>query len=327
MDVAIIGSGKWGLNHVKTMYNILEKYYSDNYSLTVCDVNEQNINNVKSVSRKIIFTTDLKSILNNSKIKIAIISTPAETHYEVTKALLESGKNVLTEKPLTFISKETEDLIRIAEVRKLKLMTGHVLLFHPAVKKMKELIDTNILGKIHYIYSNRLNLGTIRKQENILYSFAPHDVSIMQYLLGSYPVHISASGGSFLQKGIEDSTITILKYPNNVHCHIFVSWLHPFKEQRFVVVGDKGMLVFEDSAKTEKLKFYTKGFNVINGELEKFDSSYEVVEFDNSPALENEQLHFIDAVLNNKTPLADGHHALEVLRILESAQEYLKNIY
>ncbi|HEY5534080.1 MAG TPA: Gfo/Idh/MocA family oxidoreductase [Ignavibacteria bacterium] len=327
MDAAIIGSGKWGLNHVKTMYNILEKYYKNNYSLTVCDVNDQNEKTVKTISQKIIFTTDLNTILENNKINIAIVSTPAETHYAVTKTLLESGKNVLTEKPLTFISKETEDLIQIAEERNLKLMTGHVLLFHPAVKKMKELIDINVLGKIHYIYSNRLNLGTVRKQENILYSFAPHDVSIIQFLLGTYPVHISASGGSYLQKGIEDTTITILKYPDNIHCHIFVSWLHPFKEQRFVVVGDQGMLVFEDSAKTEKLKYYSKGFNVIDGELEKFDSSYEVVEFENSPALENEQLHFIDAVLNNKIPLADGHHALEVLRILESAQEYLKNIY
>ena len=327
MNVAIIGSGKWGMNHVKTMSNILEKYYKDNYSLTVCDADERNEKSVKSVSGKIIFTTDFNTILKNNKINIAVVSTPAETHYNITKALLESGKNVLTEKPLTFISKETEDLIRIAEERKLKLMTGHVLLFHPAVRKMKELVKNNILGKIHYIYSNRLNLGMVRKQENILYSFAPHDVSIIQYLLGSYPIHISASGGSFLQKGIEDSTITILKYPDNVHCHIFVSWLHPFKEQRFVVIGDKGMLVFEDSLKTEKLKFFKKGFNIVDGELEKFDSSYEVVEFENSPALENEQLHFIDSVLNDKVPLADGHHALEVLKILESAQQYLKNIY
>ncbi len=327
MDFAVIGAGKWGLNHVKTSFKILEKYYNGNYNLIVCDVNEKNEKNIKSISQNIKFTTDFNDIINNKSLKLAIVSTPAETHYTVTKDLLESGKNVLTEKPMTFISAETEDLIRIAEEKNLKLMTGHVLLFHPAVKKMKELISKNVLGKIHYIYSNRLNLGMVRQQENILYSFAPHDVSIIQYLLGSYPINVSASGGSFLQKGIEDSTITILKYPENVHCHIFVSWLHPFKEQRFVVIGDKGMLVFEDSLITEKLKFFKKGFNMIDGELEKFDSKYEVIDFEDISPLEAEQLHFIDSVLNNKTPLTDGKHALEVLQILEKAQEYLKNIY
>jgi UDP-2-acetamido-3-amino-2,3-dideoxy-glucuronate N-acetyltransferase len=327
MNLAVVGAGKWGLNHVKTSFKILEKYYKDNYNLIVCDVNENNEKTIKSISPNIKFTSDFNEIINNKNLALVIVSTPAETHYSVTKALLESGKNVLTEKPLTFVSAETEDLIRIAEEKNLKLMTGHVLLFHPAVKKMKELIGNNILGKIHYIYSNRLNLGMVRQQENILYSFAPHDVSIIQYLLGSYPINVSASGGSFLQKGIEDSTITILKYPDNVHCHIFVSWLHPFKEQRFVVVGDKGMLVFEDSLKTEKLKYFKKGFNMIDGELEKFDSNYEVIHFEDLPPLEVEQLHFIDSVLKNKTPLTDGKHALEVLQILEKAQEYLKNIY
>jgi UDP-2-acetamido-3-amino-2,3-dideoxy-glucuronate N-acetyltransferase len=327
MNLAVIGAGKWGMNHVKTSFKILEKYYKDNYNLVVCDVNGDNEKTVKSVSPTIRFTTNFGEIINNKNLALVIVSTPAETHYTVTKALLESGKNVLTEKPMTFISAETEDLIRIAEEKNLKLMTGHVLLFHPAVKKMKELIGNNILGKIHYIYSNRLNLGMVRQQENILYSFAPHDVSIIQYLLGSYPINVSASGGSFLQKGIEDSTITILKYPNNIHCHIFVSWLHPFKEQRFVVIGDKGMLVFEDSLKTEKLKFFKKGFNMVDGELEKFDSNYEVINFEDISPLESEQLHFIDSVLHNKTPLTDGKHALEVLQILEKAQEYLKNIY
>jgi len=327
MNLAIIGAGKWGLNHVKTAFNILEKHYKNNYNLIVCDVNKENEKIIKAISQNIKFTSNFRDIINNKDLNLAIVATPAETHYEITKALLESGKNVLTEKPMTFISTETEDLIRIAAEKNLKLMTGHVLLFHPAVSKMKELIQNNVLGKILYIYSNRLNLGMVRKQENILYSFAPHDVSIIQYLLESYPINVSASGGIFLQKGIEDSTITILKYPNNIHCHIFVSWLHPFKEQRFVVIGDKGMLVFEDSLKTEKLKFYKKGFNVVDGELEKFDSHYEIIDFDNISPLEAEQLHFIDSVLNNRTPITDGQHALEVLQILEKAQKYLKNIY
>ena len=325
MNLAVIGAGKWGFNHVKTAYNILEKKYSDNFSLTICDTDENNKEKVKKISTKITFTTNLSDILKNKNIGLVIVATPAETHYEITKLLLEAGKNVLTEKPLTFLSSETEDLIIIAERMQVKLMTGHVLLFHPAVEKMKNLIDDNVIGKMLYIYSNRLNLGMIRKQENILYSFAPHDVSIIQYLLNSFPDYVYASGPDILQKGIEDSTITILKYPNGVHCHIFVSWLHPFKEQRFIAIGEKGMLVFEDSVKVEKLKLYKKGFNLVDGELEKFDSPYEVIEFDNSQPLENEQLHFIDSVVHNKRPITDGYHALEVLQILEKAQQSLKN--
>jgi len=325
MNLAIIGAGKWGLNHVKTALKILEDKYSGKYTLTVCDSDKKNEEIIKKISPKIIFTTEIADILNNSKINLAIVSTPAETHYEITKSLLLAGKNVLTEKPLTFVSKETEDLIVIAEKMNLKLMTGHVLLFHPAVQKMKDIIDDGIIGKLLYIYSNRLNLGMIRKQENILYSFAPHDVSIIQYLMNSFPDYVYGSGPDILQKGIEDSTITILKYPNGVHCHIFVSWLHPFKEQRFVVIGEKGMLVFEDSLKEEKLKFYKKGFNLVDGELEKFESKYEVVDFNISQPLENEQMHFFDSVLNNTRPLADGYHALEVLQILEKAQYSMKN--
>ncbi len=318
LKIAIIGSGKWGINHVKTAVQLLGAQ-----SVIVCDTFPAAESKVKAVSPDINFVTDLGSVISDSSINAVVVATPAETHFEVAKQLLESGKNVMVEKPITLYSSEAKQLLDIAIAGNLKLMVGHVLLFHPAIIKLKEQVTAGKIGKLQYIYSNRLNLGTIRSEENILWSFAPHDISIIQHLTGSDPISVFAKGADLVQHNIEDTTLTYLVYPNNVHAHIFVSWLHPFKEQRLIVIGEKGMFVFEDSLKTEKLKFYPKGFKKVNGNLEKFESDYEVVEFGNSQPLAEEHKHFYDCILNNKKPLTDGQHALEVLKILEQAQEGL----
>lgn len=318
IKLAIIGCGKWGINHVKTAHKLL-----GDKLLVVCDVNKDVEEKVKCISPDIKFCSNLESIFNNKEINAVVIASPAETHYEISKMCLINGKNILTEKPLTLLSSETTNLIEIAEKFKMKIMVGHVLLYHPAVVKLKSMIDDGAIGNLQYIYSNRLNLGTIRKEENILWSFAPHDVSIIQYIVGESPVSVHAEGASFLQKNIEDTTLTFLKYKNNIHAHIFVSWLHPFKEQRLVVIGDKGMIVFEDSLKNEKLKFYKKGFSIVGDSLEKFESEYEVIHFENKQALEEEQIHFFNSIINDTVPKTDGHHAREVLDILEQAQNNL----
>ena len=318
LKIAIIGSGKWGINHVKTAVQLLGAQ-----SVIVCDTFPAAESKVKAVSPDINFVTDLGSVISDSSINAVVVATPAETHFEVAKQLLESGKNVMVEKPITLYSSEAKQLLDIAIAGNLKLMVGHVLLFHPAIIKLKEQVTAGKIGKLQYIYSNRLNLGTIRSEENILWSFAPHDISIIQHLTGSDPISVFAKGADLVQHNIEDTTLTYLVYPNNVHAHIFVSWLHPFKEQRLIVIGEKGMFVFEDSLKTEKLKFYPKGFKKVNGNLEKFESDYEVVDFGNSQPLAEEHKHFYDCILNNKKPLTDGQHALEVLKILEQAQEGL----
>ncbi len=173
------------------------------------------------------------------------------------------------------------------------------------------------------VTSNRLNLGAIRSEENILWSFAPHDISIIEYLTEDNPVEISAHGGDYVQNGVEDTTLTFLTYPNNVKVHIFVSWLHPFKEQRMVVIGDKGMFVFEDSIKTEKLKFYNKGFRTVNRAVEKFDKDYTVVNIENTMPLTEEHKHFYNAIISDTTPITDGKHAVEVLKILAEATRSL----
>ncbi len=315
IKLAVIGCGKWGMNHVKTAYKILNKNL-----ISVCDINSSAISKVEQVSKEIKFTSNLDDVLNDSGINAVIVSTSAETHFDVAKKCLLANKNVLVEKPITLLSAEAFELINISNERKLKLMVGHVLLYHPAVLTMKDMIDEGLIGNLQYIYSNRLNLGTIRSEENILWSFAPHDISIIQFLTGSKPVYIGAKGAAFVQEKIEDTTLTYLKYPNNVHAHIFVSWLHPFKEHRVVVIGDKGMLVFQDSSKNEKLKFYKKGFSIVNGSIEKFDSDYEVISYPEKAPLEEEQKHFFDCIINDKTPRTDGVHAKDVLDVLEISQ-------
>ena len=328
IKLAIFGAGRWGINHVKTAASILP---SEN--IYVFDSNPETELKVKSINNQITFISypgtgnQYQETSNQHPVfSAAIIATPAETHFQLAIQLLESGKHVLVEKPITLKADEAKHLLNLAIDRNLILMVGHVLLFHPAVMKMKEEIVNGTIGKLQYIYSNRLNLGAIRTEENSLWSFAPHDISIIQYLVGGQPDEVIANGGAFVQEGIEDSTLTFLSYPGNIKAHIFVSWLHPFKEQRMVVIGDKGMFVFEDSLKTEKLKFYKKGFEFKNGAIEKFESEYEVIEFPNKMPLQEEHLHFYDCVLNNKQPLTDGKHAWEVLQILEQATATLKRL-
>lgn len=317
--IGIIGTGKWGMNHVKTLHN----NFPENF-FAVCDKNKNTLEKINFLSDNVLKTDDIDFIINSGEVDGLIIATPAETHFEIAKKALQNNKHVLVEKPLTLYSEETAELIELSEKNNKVLMVGHVLLYHPAIIKIKQMIKDGHIGKVQYIYSNRLNLGTIRSEENILWSFAPHDISVIQYLIESNPLEVEAMGAVFLQHNIEDSTLTYLLYPNNIHAHIYVSWLHPFKEQRLVIIGDKGMITFEDSLPSEKLKLYEKGFIRVENELHKFDKDYRVVDFENSPPLMEEQKHFIDCIENKTKCKTDGKHAFEVLKILELAHQKLK---
>ena len=319
INLAIIGCGRWGYNHVKTAYQLL----GSNLKL-VCDSDKDVINKIREISPAISLTTDYNDLFDDEVVNCVIIATPPGTHYKIAKKCLENGKHVLVEKPITLIARDAKDLLRIARENNKILMVGHVLLYHPAVMKIKQEIERGRIGKIHYIYSNRLNLGTVRSEENILWSFAPHDISVIQYLTESYPIYVDAKGTSFLQHSIEDTTLTYLVYPNNIHAHIFVSWLHPFKEHRLIIVGSRGMIVFEDSSKQDKLKFYPNGFKDNDGHYVKFEGEYETITYDDVPPLTNEHKNFYKAIIKNTQPLADGQHAAEVLDILEKAQSKLR---
>ncbi|MCB0726063.1 MAG: Gfo/Idh/MocA family oxidoreductase [Ignavibacteriae bacterium] len=318
IKLAVIGCGKWGMNHVRTAYNLFGnglKYCADSDA----DLKEK----INRISSEIKFTSDIKDLIADPEVNAVIISTPAESHFEIAKEMLLAGKNVLVEKPITLNSDEAKVLNKLSKEKGLILMVGHLLLYHPAILKLKEYLDSGKLGKLQYIYSNRLNLGNIRTEENILWSFAPHDISVIQFLTGCIPDEVSATGAIFVQDGIQDTTLTYLNFKGNVHAHIFVSWLHPFKEQRLVVIGDKAMMVFEDTLSENKLQYFRKGFEIIDGLPVKKDAEFENIEFDNTQPLEIEQNHFAECIKNSSTPRTDGVNAIEVLETLERAQKDL----
>ncbi len=318
--LAVIGCGRWGMNHVRTAHRLFGADLR-----AVFDADASCAARIRDVDPSIRFVSDVREILDDEAITAVVVATPAETHYEITRSCLEAGKDVLVEKPITLHSNEARELERLANERGRILMVGHLLLYHPAILKIKELIDDGTLGRLQYIYSNRLNLGTVRKEENILWSFAPHDISVLQLFIGKTPLRVESIGGTFLQPRIHDTTMTTLEYPGNVHAHIYVSWLHPFKEHRLVVIGDRTMVTFDDTRKTDKLVLYPKGIDWINGEPIKRDDDFQVVDFGEAMPLDAELEHFAECVRTRTRPRSDARNGIEVLEILEVAQQRLEN--
>lgn len=253
-----------------------------------------------------------------------VIATPSATHAQIAESLLSLRKPLLIEKPLALNARDGRRLLEAAERVATPIMVGHLLLFHPAIRRIKELIDGGKIGKLQYIYSNRLNLGAVRTEENILWSFAPHDVTLFQYLIGSQPSEVVARGAAFVQPHLHDSTMMMLSYPNNVVGHIFVSWLHPFKEHRVVVIGSKGMLSFEDSSSEKRLLFYEKGVDIVRGEPVMRDGATEEIPYERSMPLTEELKYFVRRLGDGRFSPASGRAALEALEVLERAGESLR---
>jgi len=307
--IAHIGLGYWGKNILRNLCEIGVLH-------TACDSNTQTLKERMKQFPDLHYTESLEDVLKNHDIKAVTIATPAETHYHLVKQALLAGKDVFVEKPIALTLEEGQELVEIAEREKRILMVGHILQYHPAVKKLKELITSGGLGKVQYIYSNRLNIGKLRTEENILWSFAPHDISVILMLIGEEPIRVSAFGGDYLNKGIYDTTLTTLEFGNEVKGHIFVSWLHPYKEQKFIVVGSKAMAVFDDVSK-EKLFLYPHKIEWKDGKMPvAHKADYQVISVDSGEPLRLELGHFIDCVLQRKRPLTDGHEGLRVLKTL-----------
>ena len=319
MKICIIGSGRWGKNHIKTAFNL-------GVLSAVIDTNPDTELFIKENYPSVEFYSSIhdEGALSYDAYSVVV---PAEYHFDIATKLLQEKKHVLVEKPITLNSKDARELDNLASENKLILMVGHLLLFHPAILRIKEFIDQGKIGKLQYMYSNRLNLGTVRTEENSLWSFAPHDFSIFQFLTNSHPVSVQATGGAFLQPHIHDTTLTTIEYPQNIKGHIFVSWLHPFKEHRFVVVGSKGMLSYEDSNPEKELLFYEKGIDFIQGEPVKRDGATESISYEQSQPLTSEYEHFMNCIkgieVNNKI---SGKQGLDVLELLEKAQTTLESI-
>lgn len=317
LRIAVLGAGAWGKNLIRNFKELGVLH-------TVCDLDEKTINARKQQYPDAHYTNSYQDVLKNQDIGAVVIATPAATHYELAKQALLAKKHVYVEKPLALNLEEAGELIELAKNSKRVLMVGHILRYHTAVNKLKELIDKGELGKIQYVYSNRLNIGKIRTEENILWSFAPHDISVILFLLDEQPVSVSATGGNYLQRDIADVTLTTMDFPSGVKSHIFVSWLHPFKEQKLVVVGEKKMAVFDDLSK-EKLFIYPHKIEWEKRIPVAHKANAETVPLDVAEPLKLECQHFLDCICHGQTPKTDGHEGLRVLSILHTAQKSLNN--
>ena len=315
--IAVIGSGYWGKNLVRNFNQIgaLEM---------ICDRSEVILKNFREQYEGIRTCLALSDVINDNSIDGIAIATPAETHYRLAKEALLGGKNVYIEKPLVLKEREGEELIELARENNLVLMVGHLLHYHPAFVTLKKMAQNGSLGRINYIYSHRLNLGKIRREENILWSFAPHDISMILSLTGEMPDRTFATGGNYLHQRIADVTTTHMEFPSGLKAHIFVSWLHPFKEQKLVVVGDKKMAVFDDTLPWEdKLLLYPHQIDWQNNAPVPIKGDPERVKIPQDEPLRLECLHFLECIANHTQPVTDGHEGLRVLKVLNDAQRSL----
>lgn len=313
--ICVVGSGRWGRNHVRTLDEI-------GHLAGLVEVDDDRRGQFKEQYPYLEVHPNIDAALV-AGFDGYTVATPAHTHYSVARKILEAGNPCLVEKPLALSSAQAKDLKQIATANGQQLMVGHLLLFHPAIQTIKSIIESGKLGKLQYIYSNRINLGTVRTEENILWSFAPHDICIFQHFIGAKPIKVSSHGGAFVQPHIHDTTMTTIEYPDNVMCHNYVSWLHPFKEHRIVVIGSKGMLSFEDSMGEKPLRFYEKGIDFVNGEPTPRDGPTEEIAYEEASPLTEELTYFVEN-MNGQIELADADNAIEVLEILEAASECLE---
>jgi UDP-2-acetamido-3-amino-2,3-dideoxy-glucuronate N-acetyltransferase len=316
VTVAVIGAGYWGKNLVRNFAN-LEALSA------VCDSDSRTCASAAQFSPGVFTCSSYADLLRNPDIDAIAIATPAETHYHIAKEALLSGKDVFVEKPLALEVQQGQELIELAARQGRILMVGHILQYHPAVLKLKELLDLGELGKIQYVYSDRLNIGKIRTEENILWSFAPHDISVILHLLGEMPLEVSAHGGNYLQSHLADVTLTSFTFASGVKGHIFVSWLHPFKEQMLVVVGDKKMAVFDDVSKDRKLVLYPHSIDWVDRLPVARKAEGEVVPLEMAEPLKSECAHFLECVQTRQTPRTDGWEGLKVLKVLDACQHSL----
>jgi UDP-2-acetamido-3-amino-2,3-dideoxy-glucuronate N-acetyltransferase len=314
-SICVVGAGRWGKNHIKTLNEI-----GCLAGIVEADYDTRNMFKERYPGIRTFAT--IRDVIKEDFDGFTV-ATPAETHFEIAEFIINHKRHVLVEKPLTLKASEARRLKELAEKNNVNLMVGHLLLFHPAIRKIKELIEKGKIGKLEYVYSNRLNLGTVRTEENILWSFAPHDISIFQYFIGSLPVEVISRGGAFLQPHVHDSSMTVLTYPDNIVSHIFVSWLHPFKEHRMVVIGSKGMFSYEDSSDDKNILFYEKGIDWIQGEPIKRDGPTEIISYEKKMPLTEELKYFSAHTNGEPVKIADAQNGVEVLEILEKASESL----
>lgn len=321
--LAVIGIGYWGPNLVRNFSRIPEA--SIEY---LCDINPRSIESVAYLVPQAKKTSSIDEVLE-SDINAVVVASPAVTHYEIALKALSSGKHVFVEKPIALKTSEAEDLVRVAREKGLVLMVGHLMLYHPAVNYLKQLVENGDLGEILYLYSQRLNLGRLRKDENVVWSLAPHDISMIFYLKDSKPVQVSCVGGDYLRDGIEDVAFIDIKFEDGSLAHVHVSWLDPHKTRKLTIVGSRKMAVFDDMESSEKVKIFDKGVTSVpqvaqyGEEISLRFGDIVIPYLKMQEPLYLECKHFIDCIREGRQPVSDGKNGLEVVRILEACDRSL----
>jgi predicted dehydrogenase len=325
LKVGVIGCGYWGPNLIR---NFIQLNESD--VVRVADLEEHRLRRMKELYPSIETTKDYEDIVADPKIDIVAVATPVQTHFEFASKALSAQKHVFVEKPMAASVEEAEQLIQLAEKNQRKLMVGHTFLYTSAVQKMKAIIDSGELGEIYYISSQRLNLGLFQQDINVIWDLAPHDISIILYLLGQEPHSVSAIGSPHINPAIEDIAILSMDFSNGLVAFIQSSWLDPDKIRKMTVVGSKKMLVYDDVQPTEKIRMYDKGVEKPKhyDTFAEFPYSYKygditIPKLDGTEPIRTQLSHFIECVKNGTPPLSDGKNGLQVVKILEAAQKSL----
>lgn len=338
LSIAVVGAGYWGPNLVRNFARV-----QNGRLAAVCDLDPKRLAQLKSVCPDARATPDYDSLLADDSIGAIVLATPARAHFEMARVALEAGKHVYVEKPLCLNSSHAAQLLELSKQRERVLMVGHLLEYHPAVEFLLDLVKSDEIGELRYLYSQRLNLGQVRADENALWSLAPHDISVANLLLGGNPQSVTASGQAFLRPNIHDVVFLTISYPNGRLAHVHVSWLDPHKTRQITLVGSKQMAVFDDMAPSEKLRLYDKGFDWQNSDGSLSDGSlcndfsanaetalkvrFGAVTIPHLPTTEPlllECQHFVDSINNGTPPRSDGRDGLQVVQVLEAAQQSLE---
>ncbi|MEO8200102.1 MAG: Gfo/Idh/MocA family oxidoreductase [Gemmatimonadota bacterium] len=319
--IGVVGAGAWGKNHVRTVAGLAEAELA-----AVCDMNPEVRDKLARQYPATFVTDSVDEVLR--RVDAVIVATPAKTHADLGIRAVEAGIPTLIEKPFALTVQDAERLAELGERRSVPLLVGHLLEYHPVVERLRSMVQDKTMGELYYLYAQRVNLGQIRPDENALWSFGPHDVSVALFLLGEAPVTVTAQGHSYLQKGIEDIVFLQMTFRSGVMAHVQMSWLDPHKERRLTVVGSKQMAVFDDMASREKLRIYDKG--VARPEYRSYGESLTIREGDifiprlaNTEPLSAQLQHFIKVARGEETPRADAKDGVRTVRVLAAASRSL----
>jgi len=322
LSLGVIGAGSWGRNHVRTAAGL-----ADARLAAVCDADPHTRDRLARQYPGALITADVGECL--AAVDAVIVATPARTHAEIARRAIEAGKPCLVEKPFALDRAAAEGVARLAAGRGIPVLAGHLLLFHPAVERLRELIGQGELGQVFYLYSLRVNLGQVRADENALWSFGPHDISVALYLLGEPPTRVAAHGRSYIQEGIEDVVFLSMEFASGILAHVQMSWLDPHKERKLTVVGSRRMVEFDDMEPREKLRIYDKGVER-PPEYGSYGESLAIREGDifipkiaNVEPLAAELNHFVRVARGAEAPRATADDGVRVVRVLEAATRSL----